>query len=378
MEQNRLEKKALFLPFMNIASGHHHVADTLMREFQKSQKKINCHKVDILSYSFGKVERLISSAYLAWIKYLPDFYNWLYVQVGYKETTSLPNRNFIYEILFTYFFKRLMNEKSPRILFFTHSLPSNIASTLKQRKKLEVTTVNVYTDFFVNRVWGIEGIDYHFVPSILVKNYLVQKGVREDRIFITGIPVDPIFKNPATYSIKNKRKLFILVSGGNHGIGAVEQFISTTHQNFQVHYFILCGKNDSLYQQLLQQNNQHITPLPYIKCKHQMNQFYSIVDGVITKPGGVTVSECLMKKKPIFIYDPLPGQEKINVDQLKRLGLAMPLYLKKEPIENQLYNFFYNQMNKEAYFNRLDVFHNHLDKRPIHVIIEEIIDRSAL
>lgn len=368
------QKKALFLPFMQIASGHHHVADTLMSELASCEKKIAGYKVDILSYSYGKVERLISSTYLAWIKYFPEIYNWLYMQMSYKEQVS-KNRKFVYEMLFTYYFKKLIEEIKPKILFFTHSLPSNIASRLKQKNELDVITVNVYTDFFVNQIWGIEGIDFHFVPSITVKNYLIEKGVREDRIYTTGIPVDPIFKS-TPQSMKSTNKLRILVSGGNHGIGAVEQLLSKAHKNNGIHYFVLCGKNNSLREQLLQLNQPYVTPLPYINCKHQMNQLYNKVDGVITKPGGVTVSECLMKKKPLFIYNPLPGQEKINSDQLRRLGLAIPIFL-KEPLEIQLYNFFDRQKRKNAFQTRLAAYHRHLEIKPIHVIIEEILDQST-
>lgn len=376
MRRKKFQKRALFFPLLQIASGHHHVADTLMRELQKCPIKINTHKIDILSYSYGKVEKLVSSTYLAWIKYFPKVYNWLYVQMGYKETVA-PNRNIIYEALFSFFFRKLINKKDPCILFFTHSLPSHIASRLKQRNKLAVITVNVYTDFFVNRVWGIEGIDYHFVPSITVKNYLIEKGVKEDRIFITGIPVDPIFKDQNIPQVRKKR-LRILVCGGNHGFGAVEQLLATIRQHNDIHYYVLCGKNISLYKRLLHLNKLYVTPLPFINCKKKMNKLYDFVDGVITKPGGVTVSECLMKKKPLFIYEPLPGQEKINKDQLSRLGIAMPIYLKDEPLEIQLYNFFYHQTKQKAYHARLDAFHQHLEKRPIHVVIEEILDRSLL
>lgn len=374
MEMDKMnEKKALFLPFMKIASGHHHVANTLMSELSKCQRKIDGYKVDILSYSYGKVETLVSSTYVAWIKYFPKFYNWLYVQMSYKETVR--SRNFLYETLFTYAFKRLMEEKNPSILFFTHSLPSNIASRLRQKNKLNVITVNVYTDFFVNRLWGIEGIDFHFVPSMTVKNYLLEKGVSENRIYITGIPVDPIFKS-SPHSTKSKDKLCMLVSGGNLGMVAMDELLLTDHKNHNVHYFVLSGKNIQLYEQLLRINHPSITPLPYIECKHQMNQLYNDVDGVITKPGGVTVSECLMKKKPLFIYEPLPGQEKINKDQLRRLGLAIPIDFKKESLEKQLFDFFDYETKKKTYQKRVNIFHQQLEKRPLHVIIEEILEQN--
>lgn len=43
--------------------------------------------------------------------------------------------------------------------------------------------VNVYTDFFVNRIWGREKIDYHFAPIKDIKEQLIAEGVDEEKIF---------------------------------------------------------------------------------------------------------------------------------------------------------------------------------------------------
>lgn len=356
---------------MRMASGHQHVADTLIDELQQCPQNIDCHKVDILSYSFGNMEKLISATYLAWIKYLPSMYHRLYVQMSYQKTNQ---RYILYETLFHAFFKKLLSEKKPNILFFTHSLPSYIASKLTEKKMLDITTVNVYTDYFVNTVWGIEGIDYHFVPSPTVKYYLMEKGVPEERIYLTGIPVDRIFKSEQRVKSKQKKRS-LLVSGGNLGIGVVEKILSSASDTMNFHYYVLCGKNTALYERLLQMNLSYITPLPYIHCKTEMNQLYNEVDGVITKPGGVTVSECLMKKKPIFIVDPLPGQERINEYQLRRLGVALSLHNKGPSFEEQLLHFFQNDSLCQRYDRRVEVFHQQLDARPLHMIIDEILTR---
>jgi processive 1,2-diacylglycerol beta-glucosyltransferase len=39
-----------------------------------------------------------------------------------------------------------------------------------------------------------------------------------------------------------------------------------------------------------------------------------IADVIITKPGGLTVSECLFLKKPLVLTNPIPGQEEKNAE----------------------------------------------------------------
>src|SRR5699024_8897545 len=319
-QPHRHQHNLLFLPFMQIASGHHEVADTLMYECDHHKSRLKCNKVDILSYSYGWVEKLVSSVYLSWISNFPSSYHLLYDITSYRNRSER-KRNFFYAKLFIPCFKKLIHEMNPNLIICTHALPSSIASQLKQKNRLNQIIINVYTDFFINRVWGLEGIDYHFAPTIHVKEYLLEEGISESRIFVTGIPVHPIFR--IDNGGRHAHKQSVLITGGNLGLGGIEKILSNTDGD--IHFYILCGKNERLYQRLNHYEHSHITPLPYIKSKGKMNELYNKVDAVLTKPGGVTISECLMKKKTIFVYNPLPGQEKFNVKQLLKLGVIMPI-----------------------------------------------------
>ena len=44
---------------------------------------------------------------------------------------------------------------------------------------------------------------------------------------------------------------------------------------------------------------------------------------IITKPGGLTISEALSKNLPIIIINPIPGQEAKNTEYLLREGAAI-------------------------------------------------------
>ena len=53
-----------------------------------------------------------------------------------------------------------------------------------------------------------------------------------------------------------------------------------------------------------------------------MHELMAISDLVITKPGGLTSSEALAMGKPLFILNPIPGQEAANSDFLLERGAA--------------------------------------------------------
>jgi processive 1,2-diacylglycerol beta-glucosyltransferase len=53
-----------------------------------------------------------------------------------------------------------------------------------------------------------------------------------------------------------------------------------------------------------------------------MHELMAVADLIITKPGGLTSSEALALGKPLFILNPIPGQEAANSDYLLERGAA--------------------------------------------------------
>lgn len=104
-----------------------------------------------------------------------------------------------------------------------------------------------------------------------------------------------------------------MISGGNMGAGSIVRLVSRLRPTGQVVYYVLCGKNIRLFEQIKQFNHPLIKAVPYLDSKEKMNALYDAVDAIISKPGGVTITECLWKRLPIFVYDALPGQEEFNL-----------------------------------------------------------------
>lgn len=354
-------KSVLFLPFLQIPSGHHQAANAIIEGLMEKDEDIQCEKVDILSYSYGRMESLISSVYLKWIHAFPGIYNALYQNSVYKNLAE-DKRFHLYEFLFLAFMRRLISERKPDLIVCTHALPAYMINLLKKRMVLDVPAINVYTDYFVHRFWGVQHIDYHFVPSEGVKNFLTQKGVSEKNIYITGIPVhSKLITHIPAPNDERSPSVSVLVAGGSMGAGGMEGLVSKickTSANGLVRFYILCGKNQPLYEKLKRLNKQNIIPFPYISSMEEMNSLYDRIDAVITKPGGVTISECLHKRKPIFIYDALPGQERINLMQLKGLGLVFKL--DKENIQGHILSVLQNQNEMDQYQSHITRFHQQL------------------
>lgn len=316
-------KRILFLPLLQMPSGHHQVANALIRSLKKREPGINCRKVDFLKYTNEWLEKVVTGTYLKWIHHSPQTYEKAYCT--FASSSSKGHHHFQwYERLFLKKMQQLLAWEQPDLIVCTHCFPSFLISRLKERGKLKTPVMNVYTDFFINTVWGRAGIDYHFVADEGMKRELSRSGVSSERIFTTGIPVDDCFKH-VRRGRRNTPPYRVLVSGGSNGLGNMEDILKKLKPSAHIRYDILCGNNRRLYNEIVSLNNTYVQPLPYISSRDQMNRLYDSVDAVITKAGGVTVSEALWKRLPVFIHASLPGQETFNREYLQSQGLIRNL-----------------------------------------------------
>src|SRR5262249_51812183 len=149
---------------------------------------------------------------------------------------------------------------------------------------------------------------------------LTRYGVPEDRITASGIPVHSIFSRSAPTAPIFKqleldpKKRVVLVLAGGLGLQSLLKAVENLFQLTSVQLITVSGKNEALRQQLTRLQapiGMKVVHLGFVKNMHEL---LSIADLVITKPGGLTVTECVVKKRPMIFFDPIPGQEEANAE----------------------------------------------------------------
>ncbi|QSX07834.1 galactosyldiacylglycerol synthase [Alkalibacter rhizosphaerae] len=345
--------KILFLPILQIPTGHHAVADSLISSIKKRRDNIECSKVDVFSYANPSLEKFLRSTYLRWIRRFPNSYGRIYL-----DTMHASRRDKTFGVLkiFAKHMKRLLEEEKPDLIVCTSSIPSHILEILLDTGYTTAPIVNVYTDFWMNNLWGITYADYHLVTDQTFKETVLKVGPKEpSRVYVTGIPVDERYMEPKPVE-QNKLQPEILVSGGSMGlVGAkkvVQQIESMSGHGYSV--TALCGRNKKLYENI-SHSNTDVKPIPYIHSSEAMNRLYDRCGAIITKPGGVTMSECLHKRLPAFIHGELPGQEEVNKNYLMERGLVHSLDW-NQPLIQQLDRFFLDDEEVQAWRKRVDEY----------------------
>ncbi|MFI8684660.1 galactosyldiacylglycerol synthase [Rossellomorea sp. NPDC077527] len=323
-------KRVLFLPLFQMESGHHRTADALIEAFHKQDPDIQCTKVDFLSYTNQTLEKVISQLYLNWITKWPSAYSWMYTSFFQKDKSFMHS---LYETLFVEKMEQLLEEEQPDLILCTHSFSSLLIDKLRSYGIETAPVVNVYTDFFMNGVWGKEHVDMHIVPTSDMKQTLIEGGVDSDSIKVSGILTNDTFKKRKP--TKKDAKLHVLVGGGSLGLGDSLQSLVTKKGSSKIDYTILCGHNKELLDHVQALKSPNIKGMSYIAEAEQMNHLYNWADVLITKPGGITMGEAIKKMLPIFVHSVLPGQEEKNMKYLEEEGLVHRLN-PNTPIDRQV------------------------------------------
>jgi processive 1,2-diacylglycerol beta-glucosyltransferase len=317
-------KKILLFPLLDsLPSGHHQVANAITEYVTQRSNDIECKKIDVLNSWNPLLETMITKTYLSWIQRFPMSYAWVYRKFAYKGNKKRSYK--YYEVLFQKEMEKIIAKEKPDLIICTHAFPSYLVDNIKKSGACRVPLLNVYTDFFINDVWGREMVNYHFVSDSCMKSSLMRDySISERNIVISGIPIDESFSS-TSHTIKAKKEINIIISGGSAGLGNIMELLSNSRCEKRVKLFVLCGNNKQLFHEISKRNDKNIQALPYISSRKKMNDLYNVADGIITKPGGVTISEAIKKKIPIFIHSALPGQEEINLRHLREQGLVFTI-----------------------------------------------------
>jgi processive 1,2-diacylglycerol beta-glucosyltransferase len=185
------------------------------------------------------------------------------------------------------------------------------------------------TDFDLHRMWVQAGMRGYFAASDEIAFRMRARGIPNDSVHVTGIPIMPIFSRRldraecATELGIAPDKLTVLLMTGGAGLAGGELMVERLLDlpgDFQL--VALAGKNQRLLAQYRSLAAAHPRRLFALGFTPTIEKVMASADLAVTKPGGLTVSECLAVGLPMMLISPIPGQEERNADYLMEQGVA--------------------------------------------------------
>jgi processive 1,2-diacylglycerol beta-glucosyltransferase len=162
---------------------------------------------------------------------------------------------------------------------------------------------------------------------------------------VTGIPIDPRFAHPMGRDTARAElgipagPPMVLIMGGGSGVGPLAELAERLARLPQTPtVVVVCGTNLRLRREVeqaarsLANGGAHGT-IRAIGFTDQVDALLEACDVVVSKAGGLTSSEALVKSAPLVVYKPTPGQEVRNAEYLER-GRAARLAESIEEVES--------------------------------------------
>lgn len=321
--------KKILLITGSFGNGHLQVSKALREVFQKKYKnKVEVVESDLFLQAHPNLTPILKRLYLYSFSYFRDIYGYLYYAGKNQEDTSF-YRYFSYEYL-----KKIIKDEEPDIIVSTFPTPA--LSLLDG----SIPIVNVVTDYHFHKSWLTKNAYGYYVATEESKKYFIEAGVDEKTIKVFGIPIAQKFDEKiAKKEWIEKNNLgnlpTILLSAGAFGVSSsFSNLISEVLEvksNIQV--VVICGKNKELYGELFAKyaENNKVKILGYT---NEMREWMQVSDVLITKAGGVTISEAQASKIPLILFDPVPGQEMENALYFEKKSMAKIAKTNEEVVEN--------------------------------------------
>ena len=315
---------------VSAGAGHVRAAQALCAQAELSHPQLELTHVDVMEWVPTTFRKLYADSYLKLIAKAPTLWAYLYKRTDQPRRNSKTDRlRRGIERLNTTRLQDNIDRLAPDAIVCTHFLPAELLSRrIRQGRHSSPVWVQV-TDFDVHGLWLHEHMQGYFVASDEVAARLVGKGIDARHVRVSGIPIMPAFNQAphrkaaaAELGLDDTRPTVVMMSGGA-GVGDLASLTRQLLEIPQLQIVALAGRNASLLaelQTLAAGAPGRLWPMGFT---NQIERILAAADFAVTKPGGLTSSECLAMNLPMIIISPIPGQEERNADFLLEGGAAL-------------------------------------------------------
>ena len=357
-------KKKILITYASYGSGHKTVANYIY-EYFKEHGDYDLKIVDVMDYA-----SLIGKINLKLFNMIFKFQFSLPATIGYELSD-----NKIVTAPYKIYTKACLNKKlqkdfleyNPDLLIATHFFGGIMMGSINKKYHTKTKIITIITDYCSNCMWlqNHKYEDYIVVSNEIVKQEVLKFGVDEKKICPFGIPLSSKFKVTddkekikLKYNIKNNKPIILFFGGGSMGSSFTYNYLKAILKlKLDINIIFVAGKNVELQNKVndlvMKENTPNITVLGFT---NDVSNLLNIATLVITKPGGLSVTEALEMKTPMILIPGNGGQENYNANFVTKnkfgLRVRTPFQLSRvmKKINNNpeiVQNMYNNLKNQE-------------------------------
>lgn len=337
--QYSMNMKKILIFYGSYGGGHLSAAKSIEGYLKKEyNSEVEIQTVDCIEYINKYINKVSTGAYKELAKKAP----WAWKQVyKHSQNGALSHISNTTNRLMSLKLNSLIKEFSPDLIISTHPFSTQMCAILKKRKKINCKLATILTDYHTHPQWLVlhQYTDAFFVSNDQMKLDMISEGIDINKIFVTGIPVSERFSEDFNkqeiydyFGLTPKMPTVLFFAGGEFGLGRDTTFMTLKalirmFKSLQV--VAISGKNKKMNKKFneLVEKTKSSDRVKVLDYTNKVPELMNISMGVITKPGGLTVTESLVSGLPIVVINPIPGQEEENAEFLVNNNIA--IWIKK-------------------------------------------------
>lgn len=319
--------------------GHIKAAHAIEEALQKFGSEIEVKNINVLDFGSLGFKKFFEESYNFLSTKVPDVWRMMYEYFNVKARQSkipLIISKLSVESKLIGFIK----EFKPDFIISTHPFPIQLLTYAKRQDIIDIPSANVITDYGCHRLWVNSDVNYYFAATNGVKEIVKAFGAPEEKIMVNGIPIEEKFQAllPREEALKKigfeKSAITVLIVGGKFAFFDLKKTVNgLLAQNSALYCIIVCGRDKKLEARLAKAKFCDPSRVLALGFVEKIQDLMAASDVIISKAGGLTVSECLACALPMIIYKIIPGQEEDNADFLERAGAGVRLDSSEKIIE---------------------------------------------
>lgn len=323
-------KKKIVIIYATYGSGHKAIANYIDSYLTSVDKDYEILKIDLLDYAMpyiGRISKVVNEFFML---RMPFVHNAVYQTSNYELSGRISSK-----ISMNLFKNKKLRDKiaefNPDIAICTHFFGAELIKSYEKKKLIKPIIVSIITDYDPHVFWinHPRKQDYYIVAADSLIKPLLDFGLDRKQIKSYGIPINPIVTNSfdvlkfkRKYHFDNDKLTCVFFGGGGNGsLASLAYLKMMVHDELDLNIIYITGKNERCRKKaesLVREYNA--TNVKVLGFANNVPELLQISDFVITKPGGVQVTECLYFKKPMILINSSGGQENANYRFLEENG----------------------------------------------------------
>lgn len=327
-------RRKILVLSVSAGAGHVRAAEAIRLHAHEKNADTTVIHLDAMDYVPSAFRKIYADWYLSLVGRHPTLWGCLYRLSNRADPDSTMQRlRRAIERMNTGAMRREIALLKPDAIICTHFLPAELLARTIRRGQVDCPVWVQVTDFDVHRMWVHNGMAGYFAANEEVAYRMRAYGIAPQKIHVTGIPIMPAFgqalsRAECAHALGlDPGRMTILLMGGGAGIGRLEEVAARLldlNDHFQI--IALAGKNRATFAALQALAGEFPGRLVAQGYTQEIERLMACADLAVTKPGGLTTSECLAMGLPMIVNEPIPGQEERNADFLLEQGVAMKAY----------------------------------------------------